>query len=145
MGMETGKPPGVVDREPPSRVSTSLFRHEVLAERQTQWLGTVLMVPRISHSAFTAFALLMAGSVLALLFFADYTRKAHIAGWLVPQHGLARIVTPQPGVVTQVFVHEGMTVPRANRCWSSRPNCGARRAAPCRRRSYSGSSAAAIA
>jgi membrane fusion protein len=68
------------------------------------------MVPRISHSAFTAFALLMAGSVLALLFFVDYTRKARIPGWLVPQHGLARIVTPQPGVVTQVFVHEGMTV-----------------------------------
>ncbi|WP_186466682.1 HlyD family secretion protein [Azospirillum baldaniorum] len=81
-----------------------------MAEHQTQWLGTVLMVPRLSHSAVTAFALLAAAGVLALLFGADYTRKARIAGWLVPKQGLARVVTPRAGVVTQLFVQEGTTV-----------------------------------
>jgi len=28
----------------------------------------------------------------------------------VPEHGLARVVMPQTGVVTQTFVHEGMAV-----------------------------------
>lgn len=110
MGMDTWKPPGVVDHEPPPPVSAPLFRPEVLAERQTQWLGTVLMVPRVSHSVVTILALAVAAGVLALSFSASYTRKARIAGWLVPEHGLARVVTPQAGVVTQLFVHEGMAV-----------------------------------
>jgi len=110
MDIDTSRPPATVDYEAPSPVSVSLFRSEVLAERQTQWLGTVLMVPRISHGLFTIVALTVAAGVLALLFGATYTRKAHIVGWLVPEHGLARVVMPQTGVVTQTFVHEGMAV-----------------------------------
>jgi membrane fusion protein len=91
------------DRQP-------LFRPEVIAERQTQWLGTVLLEPRISHSIFTSMALTAGIAVLALLLIGSYTRKAHINGWLVPQQGLARIVAPQVGVVTRIHVREGMTV-----------------------------------
>ena len=87
-----------------------LFRHAVLAERQTKWLGTVLVAPRLSHRLFTVFAALAAAAILSLLFFADYTRKAHIAGWLVPQQGLMRVHAPQAGVVTQLHVKEGAEV-----------------------------------
>ena len=110
MSLDTWKSPGEVEREQPHHRNAPLFRPEALAERQTQWLGTVLATPRISHTAFTLFALLTAAGVLALLFLADYTRKARVPGWLVPQQGLARVVTPRPGVVTQLLVHEGMTV-----------------------------------
>lgn len=87
-----------------------LFRPEVIAERQTQWLGTVLLEPRISQSIFTSIAMMAGIAVLALMLFGSYTSKAHINGWLVPQQGLARIVAPQSGVVTRIQVQEGMSV-----------------------------------
>ncbi len=96
-------------------MNQSLFRHEVFAERQTQWLGTVLLAPQLSHRLFTAFAVLTTAAILALLFFADYTRKARISGWLVPQQGLVRVFAPQPGVVTELHVKEGAEVRKGER------------------------------
>jgi membrane fusion protein len=87
-----------------------LFRPEVVTERQTQWLGTVLLAPRLSYSFFTVFAVLTAGAILGLLCFADYPRTARINGWLVPQQGLVRVFAPQTGIVTQLYVHEGSEV-----------------------------------
>ena len=92
-----------------------LFRPEVLAERQTQWLGTVLLAPRISHTAFACAALVAAAAVLAFLVLGSYTRKAHVGGWLISQQGLARISTPHPGVVTEISVGEGATVTKGAR------------------------------
>ena len=92
-----------------------LFRPEVLAERQTQWLGTVLLAPRISHTAFACAALLAAAAILAFLVLGSYTRKAHVSGWLVSQQGLARITTPHPGVVSEISVREGATVTKGAR------------------------------
>lgn len=93
----------------------SLFRSEVLTEQQTQWLGPILLTPRLSHRLFTVFALLATTIILGLLFFANYTRKAHISGWLVPQHGLMRVFAPQTGVVTALYVQEGATVRKGER------------------------------
>ena len=87
-----------------------LFRPEVLTERQTQWLGAVLLTPRLSHRLFTAFAVLTSVALLSLLCFGEYTRKARINGWLVPQQGLVRVFAPQASVVMQVLVQEGTEV-----------------------------------
>ncbi|MEQ1560761.1 MAG: HlyD family efflux transporter periplasmic adaptor subunit [Methyloglobulus sp.] len=87
-----------------------LFRPEVFAERQTQWLGTVLLAPRLSHRFFSLFAILATTGILCLVFFGEYTRKAHINGWLVPQQGLIRVFAPQPSVVKQVLVQEGSEI-----------------------------------
>ena len=90
--------------------NTPLFREESLAQRQTQWLGTVLLVPRRSHVIFGTFATLGMVAVVALLWFGHYTRKAHMAGWLVPQEGLVQVFAPQGGVVTELKVREGSVV-----------------------------------
>jgi membrane fusion protein len=87
-----------------------LFRPEVLVEHQSQWLGTVLLEPRITHWMFASLALLATAAVLGLLFFTSYTRKARVNGWLVPQQGVVRIFAPQAGVVTQLHVREGLKV-----------------------------------
>lgn len=92
-----------------------LFRSEVLAERQTQWLGTVLLVPRLWDHLFTLVAVLAMAAVLALLFFANFTNTAKISGWLVPQEGLVRVFAPQPGVVTALYVKEGAEVHKGER------------------------------
>ena len=91
-------------------VNEPLFRSEVIQERQTQWLGTVLLAPRLSHRFFALFAVLAMSAVLILLFAGDYTRKARIAGWLVPQQGLARVFAPQSGIVAELAVKEGQRV-----------------------------------
>ena len=89
-----------LDREP-------LFRPEVIAERRSQWLGTVLLAPTISQGLFAAFAVLAIAGILSLLFFAEFTRKERINGWLVPEQGLLRVVAPRPGVITRLHVRDG--------------------------------------
>jgi membrane fusion protein len=88
----------------------SLFRREVLAERETQALGTVLLAPSVPLRLFALFAAFATVAVVALLVFGEYTRTAKVSGWLVPQRGLLRVYTPQPGVVTRLYVQEGSQV-----------------------------------
>jgi len=87
-----------------------LFRQEVLVEHQSQWLGTVLMEPKITHWVFASLAVLATAALLGLLFGTSYTRKARINGWLVPQQGLVRVFAPQTGIVTKIHVKEGVEV-----------------------------------
>ncbi len=87
-----------------------LFRTEVLAQRQAQWLGTVLLTPRLSHRLFTLLGVAAAAALVALLFFGQFTRTARVNGTLVPQQGVVRVFAPRPGVVTALLVHEGQVV-----------------------------------
>ncbi len=105
----------VDDRLPVAGGNAGLFRSEALAARQTQWLGTVLLAPRVSHLLFVLFSALAAAAILGLLFFADFTRKARINGWLMPQQGLVRVFAPRPGVVTALHVKEGAEVRKGER------------------------------
>jgi membrane fusion protein len=87
-----------------------LFRAEAFAERQTQWLGSVLLAPSVSHRAFTLIGVLAALAIVALLYFAQYTRSARVSGWLVPHEGVVRVFAPRPGVVGSLQVAEGRQV-----------------------------------
>jgi membrane fusion protein len=109
-----GLPRGA-DASLPTAPIARLFRTEVLAERQTQWLGTVLLTPRLSHRVFTLFAALAVAAILALMAFADFTRRARVSGWLMPEQGLVRVFTPRAGVVTGLDVAEGTEVRRGDR------------------------------
>jgi membrane fusion protein len=100
----------VSERNSPPAPAQPLFRPEVMVEHQSQWLGTVLLEPRITHWMFATLALLATAAVLGLLFFTSYTRKARINGWLVPQQGLVRVFAPQAGVLTRIHVKEGQEV-----------------------------------
>jgi membrane fusion protein len=104
--------PRIVNQPPRPATRTPLFRPEVLAERQTQWLGTVLLTPRISHTLFAIIATVAILATAALLFFGDYTRKERISGWLVPDLGLVRIFAPQPAVIARLDVEDGDKVLR---------------------------------
>jgi len=92
-----------------------LFREEVLAARHVQWLSPVLLVPQRSHRLFTLGAALALLSVIALLVFGEFTRKAMIEGWLVPQQGLVRVFAPKPGVVVGLYAKEGAYVKKGDR------------------------------
>lgn len=87
-----------------------LFRAEALEARRVQWLGSVLLVPRLSNTLFATFAIVSIAFLVALLAFGEFTRKAHVNGWLVPKQGLVRVFAPQVGVVSELKVAEGTHV-----------------------------------
>lgn len=91
-------------------MTETLFRREVLEARQGQWLGTILLTGGRTQRLFALFAALAVAGVVALLFTAEMPRRAHLIGWLMPREGLARVFAPQPGVVSQLLVHEGQRV-----------------------------------
>src|SRR4051794_30013980 len=95
------------EREPTVAAAQELFRSEVLAERQTPLLGKILLEPRTSQTLLVGISVALGVAVLAFLIFGSYARKARLGGVLVPVHGIARIVAPQAGVVTDIFVLEG--------------------------------------
>ena len=99
--------PDVLAPNPAPAPAPSLFRHEVIEQRQTQWLGTVLLEPRLAHRVFALSGLLLAAAVVLFLLIGSYTSKARVNGLLVPQLGLVKVFAPMPGVVTQIQVHEG--------------------------------------
>ncbi len=87
-----------------------LFRPEAIAQQQTQWLGTVLLIPPLSHTFFVMFAVAAAVGVLSLLFFAHYSRTESVSGWLVPKQGLVQVYSPRAGVISQLHVEEGTEI-----------------------------------
>src|SRR3954469_24677230 len=97
-------------RQPAIAAPQELFRSEVLAERQTPLLGKILLEPRASQSLLVGISIALGLAVVAFLIVGSYARKARLSGVLVPVHGLARIVAPQAGVVTEIFVSEGARV-----------------------------------
>ena len=69
-----------------------------------------MLIRPLSYSALTAVAVAIAATVLAYLFFAEYAKKASLAGALVPASGAIRVVAPQPGLVRERRVREGERV-----------------------------------
>jgi membrane fusion protein len=92
-----------------------LFRTEVLEARQTQWLGTVILAPRASFRLFTLVGLIAAAAIIALLCFGQFTRTAHVNGWVLPQQGVVRVQAPRPGIVGILEVKEGSQVHKGDR------------------------------
>jgi membrane fusion protein len=81
-------------------VGVPLFRPEVLRHQQPEWLGPILIKPRAMNWWFAAIAGVTVLAILLLLFAASYTRKAHVAGWLLPQQGMVRVFAPRAAVVS---------------------------------------------
>src|SRR4051812_14638536 len=87
-----------------------LFRPDVLREQQTQWLGPGLLRPAPMHRWFAATGACTVALVIAVLFAGSYTKKARVAGYLVPAQGMVRVIAPRAGVATSILVREGEQV-----------------------------------
>ncbi len=88
----------------------SLFRAEVLESRQREWLGSVQLTRPVSLGVLTVFVVVVAVAVAAYLVLGQYTRKARVTGYLVPDRGVIRLVAPQSATVLESHVSEGATV-----------------------------------
>jgi membrane fusion protein len=93
---------------------SSLFRPEVIENRQSQWLGSIQLLRPVSLHVLTAMAVGAAVLVAAYLFLGEYTRKARVAGFLAPDRGVIRLVAPQAGTVLESRAVEGAVVRRGD-------------------------------
>ena len=91
-----------------------LYRPEALDAKQIKWLGEVVMIRPISFIYFTFFAVILAIILIALLSFGTYTKRSTVSGQLVPDSGLIKIFTPQPGIVLRKLVGEDQSVKRGD-------------------------------
>ncbi|MFM9437776.1 membrane fusion protein [Janthinobacterium sp. CG_23.3] len=87
-----------------------LFRPEVLTAQRSAWYGNVVLLRPLSFALLTAFAALSTALLLAFLFGAHYTKRVQVGGLLVPDAGLVRIQSPQPGLIVERHVREGQQV-----------------------------------
>jgi membrane fusion protein len=87
-----------------------LFRREAVDNRQQDWLGSVQLVRPVSLTVLTLAVVVAAVAVAALLVEGRYTRKARVAGFLVPDRGVIRLMPPQAGIVLESKVAEGRAV-----------------------------------
>lgn len=89
---------------------SELFRPEALDAQRQGWLGQVQLVRPLSLTVFTVGVLAVLVLVVGFLFVGEYTRKARIAGVVVPDLGVIRLVPPAPGRVLSRHVSEGQSV-----------------------------------
>ena len=97
-------------KSPRAAAAVPLFRPEVLAVRQEQTYGTVLLAQPISTTVLTWASVAVAISLALLAFRGEYTRKAHVTGYLVPTRGLIKIYSRETGTIVEKNVAEGRRV-----------------------------------
>ncbi len=73
---------------------SGLFRTEALEYRQHAWLGGIQLIRPLSLNVLTVLVLVIAVAVAAYLAVGQYTRKARLSGYLVPDRGVIRLLPP---------------------------------------------------
>ncbi len=88
----------------------NLFRPEVVEGRRQGWLGSIQLIRPVSFTVLTVFVVTTTVAVVSYLSLGEYTRKARVSGYLVPDSGVIRLVTPQAATVVERHVVEGQAV-----------------------------------
>jgi membrane fusion protein len=102
-----------VDDERSARVRT-LFRREVIDARREKALGDVLLVQPMSTSALTLLAVGLAAGLIGFSVWGEYTRKAHVSGYLVPTAGLVKVYSRESGTIVEKRIAEGQRVSKGD-------------------------------
>ncbi len=88
----------------------SLFRREALEHRRAEAL-TGVPLPPPPPAALLAWSLMVCVAAgLAFASVGSYARKEHVAGYLAPVLGVARVTTQRAGLITEVHVRDGELV-----------------------------------
>lgn len=97
-----------------NRRAIELFRREVLEARREQALGDVLLVQPISATVLTVVSLALAAILVVFAFWGEYTRKAHVSGYVVPTAGLVKVSSREMGTIVEKRVVEGQRVSKGD-------------------------------
>ena len=80
----------------------SLFRPEAVRGQQQAWLGSIQLIRPVSFAVLTTLVLATVALLALVLVEGRYTRKAHVAGFLVPDKGVLRLLPQQSGTVLEL-------------------------------------------
>ena len=94
----------------PQPASSPLFRPEALAAQASPFLGSIRIATPPRLVAVAALSLALVAALLAYVTLGQATRKAQVAGVLLPAGGLLQLSAPQPARVQAVKVAEGQRV-----------------------------------
>jgi membrane fusion protein len=92
----------------------TFFRPEALEHRERDWLGSIQLIRPVSLAVLTGFAVAVAIMVGGYLALGEYTRKARVSGYLVPDRGVIRLVAPQAATVLESHISESRAVRRGD-------------------------------
>src|SRR6185436_16433072 len=101
-------------RETRSRDVIPLFRREGVDARREKALGEVLLVQPLPTRLLTLVAVILASALVAFAFWGEYTRKAHVTGYLVPTAGLIKLYPRETGTIVEKRVVEGQKVAKGD-------------------------------
>ena len=74
-----------------------------------QW-GRVVPLQPLSTRLTAWFITAIVAAIVTFLFFAQYARKETVTGYLTPASGTARVLAPQAGTVSEIYVEQGQRV-----------------------------------
>ncbi|WP_423185430.1 HlyD family secretion protein [Alishewanella sp. d11] len=92
-----------------------LFRLAAVNQQASRLDGDVIIAQPLSTTLLT---IILVGVVLALVTFlslASFNRKETVTGYLKPDMGLAKVMSPRSGVIQQVFIEDGQQVQAGER------------------------------
>ncbi len=89
---------------------SSLFRAEVIEGRRQGWLGSIQLIRPVPLQVLTGLVAITAILVAIYFSLGEYTRKARVTGYLVPDQGVIRLLAPQAATVLERHVVEGQAV-----------------------------------
>ncbi|WP_423187516.1 HlyD family secretion protein [Alishewanella sp. d11] len=92
-----------------------LFRANAVKQQSARLDGDVIIAQPLSSTLLTV---ILVGVVLALVTFlslASFNRKETVTGYLKPDMGLAKVMSPRSGVIQQVFIEDGQQVQAGER------------------------------
>ena len=91
---------------------STLFRAEAAQAARDKPLGEVTLIRPLSSGLLAALAIASAAALIALAVWGNYTRKAHVSGYLAPSKGIIKVYAPIAGTVIAKHVKEGEPVTR---------------------------------
>ncbi len=87
-----------------------LFRPEAIQGQQQAWLGSIQLLRPLSLKVLSFTAITAVVAVALFLSSAEYTRKARVSGYLLPDRGVLRVSSAQAATVLTREVSEGQSV-----------------------------------
>jgi membrane fusion protein len=91
-----------------------LFREAAADQCRAKWLGEIVLVQPLSFWFMTAIAAAMALLIIGFFMFGQYTKRSTVSGHLIPDIGVLRVYSPQPGIVVRKLVREGQAIKKSD-------------------------------
>ncbi|HET7547494.1 MAG TPA: HlyD family efflux transporter periplasmic adaptor subunit [Usitatibacter sp.] len=84
-----------------------LFRQEAIDAQREKFLGEAIIARPVPAWVFTLLAAGTAALLIAVALWGQYTRRERVEGYLALDAGAARVLIPDAGRVTELFIREG--------------------------------------